>query len=117
VATDCCIDSFLTANNSGTKMIPPPIPKRLEIKPAAEDPTYSKPFENNFPLFAKPGRSSLRDFLNNRYKLIVINKMAKYNLNSSGSRVEEIKAPITEKGTAKAATLIPMLYLIFFLIE
>ena len=52
VATDCCMDSFFTANRRGTKMIPPPIPKRLDIKPAAEDPAYSKVFEINFPLFA-----------------------------------------------------------------
>jgi hypothetical protein len=43
--------------------------------------------------------------------------MAKYNLNSSGLRLEETNAPMTENGTAKAAILIPMVYLIFFLIE
>ncbi len=52
VATDCCMDSFFTANKRGTKMIPPPIPKRLDMKPAAEDPPYSKVFEINFPLSA-----------------------------------------------------------------
>jgi hypothetical protein len=35
--------------------------------------------------------------------------MAKYYLKSSEFSMEEIRAPITEKGTAKAATLIPTL--------
>ena len=86
VATDCCIDSLFTANKRGTKMIPPPIPKRLDMRPAAEDPPYSKVFEISRPLF-------------------------------SGLRLEETNAPMTENGTANAAILIPMLYLIFFLIE
>jgi hypothetical protein len=90
-------------------MIPPPIPKRLEIKPAVEDPKYSNASENNLPLFSKSSLSSLIDFLINKYILVDINNMAKYNLNSSGSRAEEIKAPMTEKGTAEAATLIPIL--------
>lgn len=116
VAIDCCIDSLFTANKRGTKIIPPPIPKRLDMRPAAEDPPYSKVFEISRPLFSRLRLFSF-GFRTNRYKLVDINKMAKYNLNSSGLRLEETNAPMIENGTAKAAILIPMLYLIFFLIE
>ena len=66
VATDCCMDSFFTANKRGTKMIPPPIPKRLDMKPDAEDPPYSKVFEINFPLSACSRLSSFICLRNNR---------------------------------------------------
>lgn len=116
VAAAVLIVKFKTTSISGTKIIPPPIPNKLETNPAPRQPALNMRFPVLlllvlvYPLIS-PFPPIL--FLSQRYMPVRNNIIAKYILNCSNGTIEDKMAPIAAPGMANDAIRIPRRYFIF----